>query len=194
MNIEAVIQEHANMIARIAASYERDSAHQQDLKQDIVMALLIALPKYRGEGSLKAYVARVAQNISISHVRSAVKEKQTGPLGDYDVADDRTCAEETFSNNQKMQQLQQAVRALPLSQRQVIILAFEGLSYKEIGEAMGISAGNVAVRFSRAKEELANVMAKKNTKVTFGSEAERTADTKSRQIKQTYTKAEMASS
>ena len=48
-----------------------------------------------------------------------------------------------------------AIHALPVGRRQVLVLALEGLSHEQIGEVLGISAGNVAVRVSRARADLA---------------------------------------
>lgn len=47
--------------------------------------------------------------------------------------------------------LQGAVRGLPLAQRQVMVLALEGLDHHEIARVLGISSGNVAVRLHRGK-------------------------------------------
>lgn len=47
-----------------------------------------------------------------------------------------------------------AVRALPLGQRQVVSMHLEGFSNREIGDALELSDGNVAVRMTRAREAL----------------------------------------
>ena len=43
------------------------------------------------------------------------------------------------------------MRNLPLPLRQVMVLAFEGLSNEDIGSVLGLTAGNVGVRLHRAK-------------------------------------------
>ena len=55
-----------------------------------------------------------------------------------------------------------AIHALPLARRQVLVLALEGLSHEQIGEVLGISVGNVAVRVNRARAELALALGEKN--------------------------------
>ncbi len=43
-----VLQDHAGLISRIAASYEADPALRDDLAQEIALALWRALPSWRG--------------------------------------------------------------------------------------------------------------------------------------------------
>ena len=51
--------------------------------------------------------------------------------------------------------LQQAVDALPLEFREVIVLReLEGLSYKEISDVTGVPVGTVMSRLSRARKRL----------------------------------------
>jgi RNA polymerase sigma-70 factor (ECF subfamily) len=52
----------------------------------------------------------------------------------------------------------QAVRRLPLIQRQVVVLALEDLDYAEIGAVLGISENNVGVRLNRARASLRKLM------------------------------------
>lgn len=57
--------------------------------------------------------------------------------------------------------LLEALRTLPLATRQLVSLHLEGFSNREIGEALGLREGNVAVRLTRARERL-NVMIGEN--------------------------------
>jgi RNA polymerase sigma-70 factor (ECF subfamily) len=50
--------------------------------------------------------------------------------------------------------LMDAVRAIPLGQRQVVALLLEGLTHAEIADVLGITESNVAVRAVRARKEL----------------------------------------
>ena len=140
------------MMGRIVASYEADPSSQQEILQEAALSLWQALPSFRGEGSLKAYVARITQNRCITHVGRAVRApmvqtlETAGPLRDVSLT-----AEEKLVQAEKQAQLLAGVRALPLSLKQVVTLALEGMSYAEIAAALGISENNVAVRFNRAK-------------------------------------------
>jgi len=47
-----------------------------------------------------------------------------------------------------------AMRSLPLTLRQPAMLAAEGLSPRQIADVLGISANAVAIRMSRARDQL----------------------------------------
>ena len=153
MDFKTVLSDYGPMLGRIVASYEADPAQQQEVLQEISLALWQALPKFRGDGSLKAFVARVAQNRAVSHVAKAASLPRRAELDDG-----LACAadgpELALEKEQQREQLLTAVRALPLNLRQVTTLALEGFSHREIAETLGITENNAAVRFNRAKEAL----------------------------------------
>lgn len=62
VEIERVIAEFGPVLGRVAATYTSPHADRDDLLQEIAMALLTALPKYRGDSSLHTYVFRIAHN------------------------------------------------------------------------------------------------------------------------------------
>jgi RNA polymerase sigma factor (sigma-70 family) len=47
---------------------------------------------------------------------------------------------------------------LPVGHKQMIVLMLEGLSHAEIGEVLGITENNVAVRLTRARKALKEEM------------------------------------
>ena len=65
---ERIVADYGPLISRIAMSYEADPTLREDLTQQIFLAVWQALPSYRGDSSLKTFIARVAQNRSISFV------------------------------------------------------------------------------------------------------------------------------
>jgi RNA polymerase sigma factor (sigma-70 family) len=68
-----------------------------------------------------------------------------------EIADSLLRPDELAARIQTAGRLQQAVRALPLALRQVMVLAFEGLSNEDIAAVLGLTAGNVGVRLHRGK-------------------------------------------
>ncbi len=151
--LAAILAREGPALRRVAASYARDAARREDLFQDICLALWTALPHFRGESSERTFVFRIAHNRGIAAAarRREVTEDLTAA---EEVADAGPNPEAAADHRQRRAQLQEAVAGLPLALRQVLTLALEGLSHREIGEVIGISEGNVAVRLTRARKQL----------------------------------------
>src|ERR1019366_370354 len=64
----AVTAEYGPALQRLARGTEADEARQQDLVQEILVALWQALPSFEGRSSMRTWVYRVAHNVAASHV------------------------------------------------------------------------------------------------------------------------------
>ena len=150
------VEAYAGMVSRIASTYEARPALAEELVQESFMGLWRALPGFREEASAKTFVARITHNVCISHVRKAVKM----PLGalDEQMPDAGPRPEELAVRASERRALLDAVRVLPLQSRQIVSLHLEGFSNREIGEALGLSEGNIAVRLTRARTQLKDMI------------------------------------
>lgn len=152
-DFDDVVERHGPMIRRIAASHEARPDLAQELVQDILFAVWRALPSFRGDGSLKSFVARIAGNRAASHVAKAVR----APAGD-DIDPEWPSAESSPETavlaGDRQARLLVAVRELPLVSRQVVTLTLEGFGPGEIAAALGLSANAVSIRLTRAKDHL----------------------------------------
>jgi RNA polymerase sigma-70 factor (ECF subfamily) len=149
---ERLWREHGPSLARLAYSYETNPHAREDLLQDIRLAIWLALPRFRGESSLRTFLFRIAHNRALTHVwrRKAVRssEELEEPV------DTRPGPESTAIEAMNYSRLTDAIRQLALPFRQVITLSLEDLSYAEIASVLGISENNVAVRINRARKLL----------------------------------------
>jgi RNA polymerase sigma-70 factor (ECF subfamily) len=104
--------------------------------------------KFRGEGSLEAWVWRIALNVALKMRRELRREWSLDDeyeAGAFEPAPD--------------QDVRVAVRALPPRRRLVVFLRyFADLSYAEIAEIAGVSEGTVAATLAQAKEELLGLL------------------------------------
>jgi RNA polymerase sigma-70 factor (ECF subfamily) len=150
--LETIIADYGSGLGRVAASYEADPALQEDLLQEILLAVHRALPSLRSEESLPAFVFRIAHNRSVTHVTRQVAARTR----DVPAFPDEAAAtpEQALLAGERTRRLAAAIRRLPLPYRQVMTLLLEELSYAEIAEALGLSLSNVGVRVNRAKAQL----------------------------------------
>jgi RNA polymerase sigma-70 factor (ECF subfamily) len=144
-----LLRQYGPGLGRIAASYARP-ADQDDLRQEISIAIWNALDRFRSDCSERTFLFRIAHNRGLSHVarrRIAGGELQA-------LADEAPGPEARVAGREEVAQLFAAMRALNVPQRQVLTLALEGMDLAEVGACLGISAETAAVRLSRARATL----------------------------------------
>jgi RNA polymerase sigma factor (sigma-70 family) len=149
----AALERYGPLLRRVAASYARP-ADQDDLAQEIAVALWHALPGFRGECAERTFVVRVAHNRALTHLARRRARGEELP----ELADGAPDPETLASDRQRMERLFAAIRRLSVPQRQVLTMALEDLSHAEIGACLGLTANNVAVRLNRARAALRQEM------------------------------------
>ncbi len=154
---EKTLTEYHPMIARTISTYERIPALQEELYQEISVALWKAIERFDNQSSLKTYILSIAHKRAISHVARYVKEPLSVEIEESHLNKDG-CPSDAISSEQKMTQLMAALYLLSMSDRQLVTLALEGLSYKDISAILGISVTNVGAKLSRAKSKLNKIL------------------------------------
>jgi RNA polymerase sigma-70 factor (ECF subfamily) len=145
------------VIARIALQYESDPVLRRELVQDILLALWVALDGYRGAASLKTFATSVAMKRCVSHVVRRAREPRQVELP-IDLVSAAPPPDEIALRNDQKRRLDASIQLLPVPQREAIVLCFEGFSYGEMAEILGISANAVMLRCQRAKTRLRAIM------------------------------------
>jgi RNA polymerase sigma-70 factor (ECF subfamily) len=148
---------HAALIDRILIGFERDPDRRQDLRQDVALALWRAAPGWRGESSARTFVARIAHNVCVSHIRSA-RRRPAGAVLDESLPSAEELPDAAAQRRELGRRLESAVAALPEGLRSVTMLQLEGFSTDEIVETLGIAPGAVFTRLTRARAALREMM------------------------------------
>ncbi len=151
----ALTAEYGPALQRLARGTEADEARQQDLVQEILVALWQALPSFEGRSSMRTWVYRVAHNVAVSHVVKSQRDRLSRAVALDDDALVANAAREAEGRD-AVSRLAALVRALRPADAQVILLYLEGLGHDEIAEVTGMSPGNVAVKVHRIKAALAS--------------------------------------
>ena len=148
----------------VVTRYVPDTAFCQDILQETFVRVFTLLDsfEYRGKGSLRAWMTRIAINESLGYLR---KEKRTVLLDDQklsDIEDSETeeyCEDDLEANDIPVEQLMDFIKALPDGFRMVFNLyVIEGKSHKEIATLLGISEGTSASQYHRARKRLAQMV------------------------------------
>ncbi|MBV8844591.1 MAG: sigma-70 family RNA polymerase sigma factor [Bryobacterales bacterium] len=141
------------MIKRIALSHESNPHLVEELVQEIYLAIWKALPTFRGEASLRTFVARIATNRSVTHLAKNLNIPPSVELDEQIPAFSAGPESQAIANDRKAA-LVFAIRSLPLPYREAAMLALEGMTPREISDVLGITTNAVSIRLSRAKDLL----------------------------------------
>jgi len=128
-----------NALATVTGDYES----ARDAVQEAFARALREKKSFRGEGSIEAWIFRIALRAALETRRDAVE---------YEVVEVPSSA---LPEPERDPELALALRALPPRRRLVVFLRyFADLSYAEIAEVCEISEGTVAASLAQARDAL----------------------------------------
>jgi RNA polymerase sigma-70 factor (ECF subfamily) len=133
--------------------------HVDDVAQEVCLAVLCALPRYRDEGRpFEAFVYSIAAHKIADLQRAAMRGPgQSVPLGEElpDTPDDALGPEERALLSSDAAWMRELLALLPERQRELVLLRIAaGLTAEETGEVLGMSPGAVRVAQHRALSRL----------------------------------------
>ncbi len=154
-----LVTEFSDPVYRLAYSILRDRALAEDVSQETMVKAWMALPSFRGEGSLKGWVLRIAYNTSISTIRSRkaiVIDPYTIPEAPEKI---ELSVENRVQNKAYYNDFLSALDQLDELSRSIVVLReLEGLTYDEIVKILKVSLPTVKTRLLRARRHLGVVL------------------------------------
>lgn len=139
-------------VQRYVRSFGIEAGDCEDVVQETFLALFRHLLRGGGRSNLRGWIFRVARNLALKQrERQRRKVPFAVPGGRVpDRIDSASSPEERLLADQRQAQLHAVVRALPDRSRRCLQLRVEGLRYREIAGALGVSVGTVANALAHA--------------------------------------------
>jgi RNA polymerase sigma-70 factor, ECF subfamily len=160
-SFRALFEAHKDKVYSIALRYAGNEAAAMDIAQETFLKLFSRIQEFRGEATFESWLYRVVVNRCLDHKR---RGRRLLPLLDGLLDSLRFSGENALHKLLRQElsdQVRGAVMNLPPEQRIVVVLRYtQGLSYDEIAEAVGCSAGTVASRLNRAHKVLERKLAR----------------------------------
>ncbi len=152
---------YGGSLSGVCVRYIADEEDVKDVIQNALVHIFSHITdfKYRGSGSMEAWVVRIAVNESLKFLRTKVQHELLQP--DYDVIDDSE--DDPSVRDIPPDIIRQMLNRLPTGYRTVLNLyVFEGKSHQEIARLLGIKKDSSASQLLRAKSMLAQMIRKYN--------------------------------
>jgi RNA polymerase sigma-70 factor (ECF subfamily) len=147
-----LVERHAPLVHGILRGAFRLEPHDaEDAFQEVFTRLYIRLSSIRQDEALRGWIAQVTRNVAVDWLRRSGREVATGQALDERAVDEPLRAVDEALG------VRDALARLPAHQREILDRFFgRDESYQTIGEALGIPAGTIASRISRALAALRN--------------------------------------
>ncbi len=150
--IAELIEQHKNLIFKVANSYCPDKQEQEDLIQEIIFQIIKGYESLDHKVKITTWMYKVAFNVSITHYRKVKSYRNYfAPIPEKLVKVDETDDSET---EEQLKLLRKFIGESDALNKAILIMYLDGISHAEISEAMGISLSNVGTKIARIKEQL----------------------------------------
>jgi RNA polymerase sigma-70 factor (ECF subfamily) len=144
-------------ISRYAANLGVPHHDIDDVIQEVFLALFKHLMQGSPQTHMRAWLFRVAHNLSLRHLRTQGRSR-TAMQAHVEIAnreaDTAHNPEQQFAESQRRQRLLAVYRALPKTDQRCLALRSECLRYREISRILSMSLGAVAKSVARSIERL----------------------------------------
>jgi RNA polymerase sigma-70 factor (ECF subfamily) len=134
----------------------------EDVAQDAFLRAFHRLNRFRGEGSFRTWLLRIAHNAALDELARR-RAKQDEPLAEEDAPakdpEEERLPLQAIEVQERRQRLAEKIRLLRESHRAVLVLRdLEGLSYEQIAAVTETPVGSVKGRLHRARAELMEIL------------------------------------
>lgn len=145
---EMILTRFGDSILRYAYTYLHNMSDAEEVLQNTLVQFLKTAPEFESENHEKAWLLRVAANLSKNRIRYN-KLRETDELNDELVAEER----------EDLSFVWEAVKSLPVKYREVIHLFYhEGYQTAQIAKVLGRNESTVRSDLRRGREKLKEVL------------------------------------
>ncbi len=132
-------------------------ADAEDVTQETFANVSQGLPRFREDSSLSTWIYRIATNAAYDRLRTrSSRGSRDVPIDEHPAVEDKgPRADQRLARREMNDCIDEYVAGLPASYRSVVILSeHEGLTNKEIADALGVTLDTVKIRLHRARARL----------------------------------------
>ncbi len=164
---EQLVLDNQNRVFSLTVRMTGDREEGADLAQEAFLKAWQGLPSFQGDSSFSTWVYRLATNVCIDHLRRQKRRREVEPAlslddeesGWAEPADWEQDPQRCLERAELGRAVARGLEKLPDHHRRVLVLReLSGLSYQEIGEALGLDIGTVKSRIARSRTALKKIL------------------------------------
>ena len=147
---QVMFKQHYPLVYRLAYNLCGNEAEAQDIAQEVFIAALKGLAKFRAESQLSTWLYRITTRITGRHLARRARHPWVDAPVDH-IADSARADADIVTK-----ELVQAIAKLSLPLRTVLsLVAIEGLSHQVAADVLDVPVGTIWSRLHSARKQLA---------------------------------------
>ena len=144
--VQELVRRTQPVIWRLCRALSSDG-EADDLVQDTYLRALRSLSRYRGDGSVMAWLSSIARHVCADHVRGRVRQRRMVGALARSVGDQSVTAPGNPT--------QELLKSIDPNRREAFVLTqVAGLSYEEAAVVLDCPIGTIRSRVARARTDL----------------------------------------
>ena len=153
---EVLVRRYRDRVYRVAVRLVGDRYTAEDIAQDALVAAWRALPEFRRDAAFTTWLHSIVLNRARNQL---TRTRPTGPLPAELPTPSTQQPADVVQSSFRDRALRVAIRDLPFDLRAPLVLRqFEGCSYEQAAEILGVSVSTVRGRIARARRALLTSM------------------------------------
>ena len=157
-----IVEKHSGPLINFLYRYTQNQSSSEDLAQEAFLRLYKAAPILKPGAKLSTILYKIAYNLAVDQARSNKSRSERAPTHSLDGPGIQDPAgapgskpDSIYETKQQNKEVAAMLAELPEAQQAAIMLrVYEGRSYCEIGEIMGLSVSSVESLLFRARQSL----------------------------------------
>ncbi len=152
---------HNRTVFRAACAIVRDAGLAEDITQETFIRLYNNLETIKDEEMLKPWLIRVALNLAKNTIRGNTRAnvREENYVKEQGKQDNFT-AEKEYESRETAEEVRNALQKVKEPLRSCLILKQQGLSYREIADALSLNETSIGTYVARGKKEFMRVYGK----------------------------------
>ena len=158
---ERLIERHQALVIGTVGRMLGNNSEVEDVAQQVFIRVWKGAPRYRPTAKFTTWLLTITRNLVFNEARR--RKRHPGDALDVHEGEEalaltdpaRHVPDQELLEAELRQAIEKAIRALPEKQRMAVVLRrYEGKSYEEIGEVLGLTVAAVKSLLFRARTEL----------------------------------------
>jgi len=161
-SFDALLEKHRSAVVHFLYRMVQNQAVAEELAQEVFLRVYRSRSTYEATAKFTTWLFRIATHLALNALRDGKYSKFEERLDDdssempvRQVSDRRPSIEQTMLHRAKMDEIRQAIGALPEKQRAAVLMhKYEEMEYSQIAKVLSCSESAVKSLLFRAYEAL----------------------------------------